>query len=169
MKPNSRIDNLKLFRKRFIPYEKVHLKDDIVLYFEDNILITKWNTLKPRSDISRGVSCYFIDRGFKVSKIYNSNDEIVYWYCDILDTEIDESNSTYTFNDLLIDVIVYTDGTVKVVDLAEVADALDMKLIDIDMTKKALRYLDSLLQVIYSGNFESLKRYIDEIENNNLL
>lgn len=154
----------KLFRKRFIPYETVYLKDDEVLYCENNIIITKWNTLKPRNDISRGVSCYFIDKGFKVSKIYNAKNEIVYWYCDIIDTEEHLDENAYVFNDLLIDVIIYENGSVKVVDIAEVADALEDNLINMDIAKKALRHLDDLLKIIYSGKFCTLKKYIEERE-----
>lgn len=158
------MSKVKLFRKRFIPYEIVHLKDDEVLYLKDDIIVTKWNSLKPRNDISRGLSCYFIDKGIKVSKMYNSKDELVYWYCDIIDTENHIDENAYIFNDLLIDIIVYENGTVKVVDLAEVADALDDNLIDIEMAKKALRYSQNLLELIYSGKFDELKKYIEERE-----
>lgn len=158
------MSKVKLFRKRFIPYEIVHLKDDKVLYLKDDIIVTKWNSLKPRNDISRGLSCYFIDKGIKVSKMYNSKDELVYWYCDIIDTENHIDENAYIFNDLLIDIIVYENGTVKVVDLAEVADALDDNLIDIEMAKKALRYSQNLLELIYSGKFDELKKYIEERE-----
>lgn len=154
----------KLFRKRFIPYETVYLKDDEILYCENNIIITKWNTLKPRNDISRGISCYFIDKGFKVSKIYNAKNEFVYWYCDIIDTEKHLDENAYVFNDLLIDVMIYESGAVKVVDVAEIADALEDNLIDMEIAKKALRYLDDLLKIIYSGNFGTLKKYIEERE-----
>lgn len=154
----------KLFRKRFIPYETIYLKDDEVLYCENDIIITKWNTLKPRNDISRGLSCYFMDKGFKVSKIYNAKNELVYWYCDIIETEKHIDENAYVFNDLLIDVIIYDSGMVKIVDLAEVADALEDNLINIDIAKKALRQLDSLLEIIYTGNFTMLKKYIEDIE-----
>lgn len=47
--------NLKLFRRRFIPEEIVELKDDKILSMDknNNIIITKWNVLKPRNDIDR--------------------------------------------------------------------------------------------------------------------
>lgn len=154
---------LKLFRKRFIPYETVYLKDDEVLLYENDMIITKWNTLKPRNDIARGISCYFLNRGFKISKVYNQKDELVYWYCDIIETQKQED--AYIFNDLLVDVILYKDGLVKVVDLDELADALEENLINDDMLKKALRQLNELLVIIYSNQFDTLKQYIEQIEN----
>ena len=33
------------------------------------------------------MSCYYIKEGFKVSKFLDDNDNIVYWYCDIIETE----------------------------------------------------------------------------------
>lgn len=156
----------KIFRKRFIPYETTYLKDDEVLFCEDNIIITRWNTLKPRNDIARGLSCYFIEDGFKVSKMYNSKDELVYWYCDIIDTEKHEEagETAYVFSDLLADIIIYESGTMKIVDIDEIAEAFEDKLINEDLLKKALVRLNNLLQIIYSGNFDTLKKYIEDKE-----
>ena len=36
-----------LYRKRLIPEECVLLKDDVILYMDDNVIVTKWVTLKP--------------------------------------------------------------------------------------------------------------------------
>ena len=38
-----------IYRKRLIPNECIPLKNDIILHADDLLLITKWNTLKPRS------------------------------------------------------------------------------------------------------------------------
>ena len=156
----------KLFRKRFIPYETVYLKDDEVLVCENNIIITKWNTLKPRNDISRGISCYFTEDGFKISKMYNAKDELVYWYCDIIDTEKHEEagETAYVFSDLLVDIIIYANGNMKIVDIEELAEAFEERLINEDLLKKALIRLNNLLQIIYSGNFSALKKYIENVE-----
>lgn len=37
-----------LYRKRLIPNECILLKDDILLYRDEEILITKWNTIRPK-------------------------------------------------------------------------------------------------------------------------
>ena len=115
----------RLFRRRFIPDENIELKDDMILALEPNLIITSWNVLKPRRDISRGVSAYFIDKGIKVSKVFDNAGQMVYWYCDIIETHYDEKENIYTFNDLLIDVIVYPDGQVEVLDMDEFADAME--------------------------------------------
>ena len=58
-------DNPVLYRKRMIPEECVLLKDDKVLELTDDIIITKWNTLKPKRELHHGFSCYFLKHGFK--------------------------------------------------------------------------------------------------------
>ena len=155
--------NLKLFRRRFIPEEIVELKDDKILYIDktNNIIITKWNVLKPRNDIDHGISAYFINDGIKVSKIFNSDGNLVYWYCDIIETVHD--NNTYTFNDLLIDIIIHPDGKVEVVDMDEFADVMENGILTNNTIAKALRCANSLLKDIYSGNFEKYTRYIEKI------
>ena len=86
-----------------------------------------------------------------------ADSSLVYWYCDIIDWEYDEEEKSYTFNDLLVDVVIYPDGSVKVLDLAEIADAMAMRLIDDERVKNALKITDTLLNIIYSGKFENIK------------
>lgn len=158
------MEEIKLYRRRFIPDELVPLIDDIVLLHEDHLIITKWNTLNPRKDIARGLSAYYLNEGYKVSKVYNHNDQIVYWYCDLIQTKKDADNKEIIFEDLLIDVIVYEDGRVHIVDLDELADALDSNLITPDEGKKALRILNKLLKLIYQGHFDLLKEPVNKAE-----
>lgn len=153
----------RLFRRRFIPDENTELKDDMILALEPNLIITSWNVLKPRRDISRGVSAYFIDKGIKVSKVFDNAGQMVYWYCDIIETHYDEKENTYTFNDLLIDVIVYPDGQVEVLDMDEFADAMEQGILSVGTIAHAMRATDDLLHTIYAGEFEKYTHYIDDM------
>ena len=153
----------RLFRRRFIPDENIELKDDMILALEPNLIITSWNVLKPRRDISRGVSAYFIDKGIKVSKVFDNAGQMVYWYCDIIETHYDEKENIYTFNDLLIDVIVYPDGQVEVLDLDEFADAMEQGILSVGTIAHAMRATDDLLHTIYAGEFEKYTHYIDDM------
>ena len=148
----------RLFRRRFIPDENIELKDDMILALEPNLIITSWNVLKPRRDISRGVSAYFIDKGIKVSKVFDNAGQMVYWYCDIIETE-----NTYTFIDLLIDVVVYPDGQVEVLDMDEFADAMEQGILSVGTIAHAMRATDDLLHTIYAGEFEKYTHYIDDM------
>ncbi len=155
-----------LYRKRLIPEECVLLKDDKVLYRDKQIIVTGWNSLKPRKDLHHGSSCYYLAEGFKVSRFCREDDSLLYWYCDIVDYDYTERTDTYIVTDLLADVIIYPDGFVKVVDLGELVTAQEAGLLTDEMLKKALLRLNNLLEIIYAGDFAKLQRPIKEYETN---
>ena len=155
-----------LYRKRIIPKECTLLKDDKILYQDENIIVTSWDILKPRKDLlHHGYSCYFLNDGYKVSKFYKEDNSLLYWYCDIVEYEYQPDTNTYIFTDLLADVIVYPDGFVKVVDIDELATALNDKLISEDTLKKSLLCLNNLLEIIYAGDFDTLKSQVERFCN----
>ncbi len=155
-----------LYRRRFIPDELIPLKDDVILVLQDDLIITKWVTLHPRKDIARGVSAYYIPQGFKVSKIYDTNGKVVYWYCDIIQVKPDPNKNTVIIEDLLIDVILYEDGSIRILDIDELSDAFDQGIITRAEVTYALRTLDSLLKIIYEGHFDLLKEPVNQAEMN---
>ena len=150
-----------LYRRRLIPEECVRLKDDVILVNEPGLLVTSWKALKPRPDLSHGFSCYYLERGFKISRFYAADNTLLYHYCDIISSEYDPAAASLTVTDLLADVIVYPDGFVKVVDLEEMADALEAGVLDIPLLRTALRSLSGLLQEIYAGNLSALSHPMD--------
>lgn len=163
-----------LFRKRLIPDECVLLKDDEILHFspEEQVLITKWRALKPKKDLHHGYSAYFWKEGFKVSKFYREDGNLMYWYCDIIDVvypyEIcntcGDSHHAFLATDLLADVMIYPDGFVKVVDLDELNIALDKGILDMDTLRKSLKSLSNLLELIYAGKFKEYQAYLEKYE-----
>ncbi|MDE7248166.1 MAG: DUF402 domain-containing protein [Lachnospiraceae bacterium] len=152
-----------LYRKRIIPEECILLKDDRILYQDEQTIVTGWNSLKPKKDLHHGYSCYFLNKGCKISKFYREDNTLMYWYCDIVEYDYHSETNTYIVTDLLADVIVYPDGFVKVVDLDELADALTRKLISEETLKKALLSLNNLLNTIYSGNFNDFQSPIEQV------
>ncbi len=158
------MDEIKLYRKRIIPEECILLEDDVILHADPEVIVTKWNTIRPKKTLHHGYSCYFLERGFKVSKFYDHDGNLISWYCDIIKHTFDPASNTYVVTDLLADVIVYPDGFVRVVDLDELADALRDRLITQEDLQLALRRLDKLLSLIYKGAFGRLQRYIEAYE-----
>lgn len=150
-----------LYRKRLIPDECILLKDDRVIIRDDDIIITGWHTIKPRKDLHHGYSCYYLKKGFKVSKFYREDGSLLYWYCDIVSYEHQPDTDTYIVTDLLADVIVYPDGFVKVVDIDELVTALNEKLISEETLKTSLFNLNALLEIIYAGEFDRLQKPIE--------
>jgi predicted RNA-binding protein associated with RNAse of E/G family len=157
-------EDLHLIRKRYIPDEAIELKGDTILSVSDDLILTCWHVIHPRKDIDSGISAYYLKKGYKISKIFDKNHDLVYWYTDIIKTDYDENTKTYTFTDLMIDVLIYPDGLIKVVDLDEYADILSKHIVPEDVMITALKTTDRLLKNIYSGNFQSLVRCINEAE-----
>ena len=153
-----------LYRKRLIPEECILLKDDVILYRDDRIIVTSWHSLKPRKDLHHGYSCYYLDKGIKVSKFYRPDNTLLYWYCDIVDYDYSPDTDAYVVTDLLADVIVYPDGFVKVVDLDELVTALESGLLSEGLLKKSLLRIDALLKIIYGNSFSALQEPIDSRE-----
>ena len=154
------MQKLKLYRRRFIPNETIELKNDKIIRADDNIIVTNWKTIKPKPDFNHGVSCYFPRLGWKISRFLNDFGQCVYTYCDIIDIVYKKDENSILVNDLLVDIIVYNNGFVKVVDLGEVAEALETGLIDTVLAKKALRQTDGLLNVIYEGRLPEFTGYL---------
>lgn len=140
-----------LYRKRLIPFECIRLDDDEILFRNESLLVTRWKTLRPKKDLSHGSSCYLLNQGWKVSRFLNHSNELICWYCDIIDISHDSTTDSYLFTDLLADVLIYPDGKIHVVDLDEVAEALEKGLLSPEQTCACMRRLNALLSEIYAG------------------
>ena len=158
------MDKPVLYRKRIIPEEIVLLDKDEILYSDEGHIVTRWNTIRPKKILHHGCSCYFLKEGFKVSKFYREDGTLIYWYCDIISYTFDPEANTYVFTDLLADVLIYPDGKVEVVDVGEIADALLDGTLTTEEMIPALRSLDKLLGIIYSGKFSDIQDKINRIE-----
>jgi len=157
-----------LYRKRIIPEEIVLLDKDEIIYADEGHIVTLWDTIRPKKILHHGCSCYFLEEGFKVSKFYREDGSLIYWYCDIIRYDYNSEDNSYVFTDLLADVLVYPDGQVQVVDVGEIADALSDKTLSLEEMIPALRSLDKLLNIIYSGHFSEIQYKINSIEEGNV-
>ncbi len=142
-----------VLRKRFIPYEVVDITGDKLLFRSDELLVTKWTSIKPRPDFYGGISYTFLSKGYKLGRFFDKDKNFLYWYFDILDIHYDKVTDTYTLNDLLVDIKVHPDGKVEVLDADELAQALEDGLITQEQAVESLRILDGLLKMIYKGSF----------------
>ena len=70
-----------LYRKRLIPDECILLKDDSILEVTEDHILTRWNTLKPKKILHHGDSCYYLNKGVKVSRFYTRDNLLVLRYC----------------------------------------------------------------------------------------
>jgi hypothetical protein len=142
-----------ILRTRYIPFETVDISKDELLFRDDDILITRWKAIRPRADISGGVSYTFLKEGIKISRFYDADQRFAYWYCDIIDIKYDQDKDQYTLIDLLLDVKLMPDGTMKVLDADELAIALEKGLITQEQACSSLKKMDSVLQKVYNNSF----------------
>ena len=142
-----------ILRRRYIPSEVVDISGDELLFRSDSLIVTRWSAIKPRADIHGGISITFLDRGYKLGRFYDRDGRFLYWYCDIIEVEYEQASDTYTINDLLVDIKIFPDGKVILLDADELGQALEEGLIGREQTATALKVLDSLLKQIYGGNF----------------
>lgn len=142
-----------LYRRRLIPNECILLKDDVILSCTDNMILTQWNALRPKKELHHGFSAYFLKEHIKVSKFCKEDNTFMYWYCDVVDYETDESAGTVTSIDLCVDVVVYPDGRLKVLDLDELVQARREGLLTQGQLEHALLATGDLLDDIYHERF----------------
>ncbi len=142
-----------ILRKRYIPSEIIDISGDELLLRDDNLLVTRWKPIKERQDISGGMSFTFLKEGYKVSKFFGASGEFKYWYCDIINVLYEELQDRYTLVDLLVDVKIMPDGQVEVLDLDELAEALEKNIITKEEAGKSLYTLNKILKMVYEGKF----------------
>lgn len=154
-----------LYRKRLIPNECILLKDDVILHYDEHILVTQWKTLKPRNDFHHGFSCYFFDLGLKVSKFYRNDGSFVYWYCDIVSFSQDTQDGSLIVTDLLADVVLLPNGTINVLDIDELCEARELGLITDSQFFTAIKRLGSLIKKIQNNEFSEYADVLDSYIN----
>ncbi len=142
---------MKIYRKRYIPNEIIDISADEIVYQDDKLLVTKWVPIKPRTDVGRGVSYTMLDKGWKISKFYDHNGNLLYWYCDII--EYIKGEDSLTLIDLLVDVIIHEDGVYEVVDFEELDEALAAGLITERQKVDALQKVSALTKLIDEKQF----------------
>ena len=152
----NKSDKPSMYRKRYIPDEIKSLEKDEILYMSDDIIVTKWDTFRPKKNFSNGISCTFVNKGFKISKFMDNNGKLVYYYCDIIHSDYYKDENKWIFTDLLADVKIYPDGRTEIVDLDEVSEALKSGIISTETVCELMENLNSLLELIYSGEWRKL-------------
>lgn len=143
----------RIYRKRYIPNETVDISGDELIYRSDELLITRWDAIRPRADFAKGISFTFLKEGLKISRYYDHNGKFIYWYCDIIELQYNQAEDAFTLVDLLLDVKIMADGTLQVLDAGELAEALETKLISLEQACQGLKTMDQLLNLVYSGEF----------------
>ena len=150
-----------LYRRRFIPDECVHLTKDTLWLVSEDLILTSWHVIRPRNDISGGISAFYPRLGFRISKVFAPDHSLVHWYNDICKVELQDHKILYT--DLLLDVLVKPDGSIRLLDADEYADALSAGLLTTEDAAAAMRGLQRLMDAIHDGSFVKFTEPIEEV------
>lgn len=154
---------MKLIRKRFYPEEEIDISSDDIIYMDKEMLVTKWAPIKKRDDIKKGMSCVYLNKGIKISRVFDHSDNLVYTYCDIIRTRIEDD--TLITEDLLVDVVIYPNGQYRVLDIDELVMLRNQGRISEDIVLEALEKLSFLLNNIYNGfSLDRLDEFLKESE-----
>ena len=151
-------NEIKLIRKRYLPDEEINISGDKIIHLDKHLLVTEWLPINPRMDMSRGISYWYLDKGWKISKIYNVDGSFKHYYCDICKYEVVEGKS-YKIIDLLADVIIDVNGNYKVLDFEELTDMLEAK--KLPPKDFIIKNFAALIETINSGKFplEEMSKY----------
>jgi uncharacterized protein len=142
-----------ILRKRYIPFETIDISGDELLFRDEDLLITKWKPIKPREDLSGGISFTFLKEGYKISKFFDKASNFLFWYCDIIEVNYEMDFNKLTLTDLLVDIKVFPDGHYRILDIDELSEALEKGLVSSGQVSKALHCLSKLLNIIYDEAF----------------
>ena len=146
------MERLTVIRKRLIPNEEIDISGDEQLFFDGNLLVTRWLPIRPRRDIGWGISHTYIKEGYKVSAVYDCEGYFKHWYWDIIEAQF-ESGNRLVVKDLLIDVVVEENFTIKILDLQEFEEAMAAGLICQKEHIYALNILKKILADVLDYRF----------------
>ncbi len=67
---------------------------------------------------------YFVRKGYTISKVFHRSGEFLYYYCDVMEMR-QTGRLRYLMIDLLLDMIIYPDGRYHLIDVDELATAVE--------------------------------------------
>ncbi len=167
-------DNLKLFRRRFIPDELVFLHDDEILSVTEDKIVTRWQSLNPRNDFAFGESTYYRKKGLKVTRVMDKDKNFLHWYIDVvrecgaealqvgesarlnsaaadyLAAEKNPDNQVIVYEDLLLDLVVLPNGLIEIRDMDEIMDVYEQGVISEEILRQSMNTCYSYAQTLYS-------------------
>jgi len=120
----------------------------------------KWISILPQNDF------------YCITAMMSAEDDILLWYVDMIAEQGIDTDSIPYFDDLYLDLVVYPDGTIKVDDMDELADALSIKQITEEQFNLAINTSEKLTAGMLS-DVEAFAEYTyrcyDMIKESNLL
>ena len=102
------------------------------------------------------MSWTYFNEGYKISKFFDKEGKLLYYYCDIIDYDYNEAEDSFVFIDLLVDIKYYPNGKIEFLDFDELQKAYDENLINSSMLLKAISNLNKLAAIIEERKIDEL-------------
>ena len=151
---------LELIYKRFP--DRVNRFQQGLLYEDKHVLVTT-QRIKPSNPITinkkevlaedfRAIWFIFADLWYDVGRIYNLEDAITGYYCDII-MPMFRGENHFEITDLCLDLWISPDGSYQIEDEEEFNEAITNNWIQPDLAHRARRALNNLISEVESGVF----------------
>lgn len=142
-------------RERVFLGETNLLKEDVMIYRDNELLVVRWDTINRNKVFAKGISFYFPEEKIKVSALFDKDGGLVKYYCEVVEADYNKDSDKYVFRDLIVDVDLYEDGTYEELDEDQLKIALEddeNEIITPEKSREILRVKDNIIRKIHEGN-----------------
>ncbi|PIQ25588.1 hypothetical protein COW36_21330 [bacterium (Candidatus Blackallbacteria) CG17_big_fil_post_rev_8_21_14_2_50_48_46] len=134
---------LPIRKQKLHPVREVNLSGDTWLHQDEHLCVSYWHLPRTESDqVAHTLTLTIFDEAIQIHSKHNAAGERLYWYCDLLEVKRDEGG--WHLTDLLLDVVVFPDGSTRMLDLGELAEALEEGGIHPQQAAQALRLAETI-------------------------
>ncbi|MCO4784022.1 MAG: DUF402 domain-containing protein [Candidatus Cloacimonetes bacterium] len=104
-------------------------------------------------NIASAISIISVKHGVQISKKFDKDNQFCYWYCDMIKTKWTPKSGCFEITDLLVDVVIFPDNELRVIDLDEFIQAKEDHLIHLDDFQWAHNAVLNLMDRALLGDF----------------
>jgi uncharacterized protein len=126
------------------PQREVDLTGDTLLYQDQELQVTAWIAPEHHpNQVKYALTFTLFNQAIQIHSKHDAQGQRLYWYCDLL--EVSQVAETWLLTDLILDVVVYPDYSTRVLDLAEMGEALEENGITPLQAAQALKLAEKVL------------------------
>lgn len=142
-----------LLKHKLLPQCTEDITEDEILFFNNDYLVTQWKAKSSNMNIASALSVVSVEHGIQISKKYDKDKKFCYWYCDIVKTKWTPESSCFEITDLLVDVVVFPDNELRMIDLDEFTQSKNNGLLNTSDFQWAQQSVLKLINQALLGDF----------------
>ena len=108
---------VKIIKHKLCPYESQDITNDHWHHISEDLLISTWNPVESEMQVASVLSIFELSKGVQISKKFNAQGQLKYWYCDLIAARYEDEALHIT--DLILDLVIFPDGVLQVIDVSE--------------------------------------------------